>query len=124
MGLSISSDNSLITQDLLLKLNQNYLNVTMGVAYSRYVRISVLMKFSLKTGVFILIIIKSCHGCVLESSPRGDFNTHPQHDLWRNIENYHLVSFYTSPKFPPYSVTPMVLYLVFHSCLAIISMAI
>ena len=54
MGLSISSDNSLTTQDLLLKLNQNYLNVTMGVAYSRYVRISVLMKFSLKDSCFYL----------------------------------------------------------------------
>ena len=43
-----------------------------------------------------------CCGCVLESPPRGDSNTHPEHMfLWRNIENYHFLSFLFQPQISP-----------------------
>ena len=65
---------------------------------THYVIVSILIKLSLKTCVFILIIIKLhkiiCRGCVLESPRRGDSNTLPQHMiLWRNIENFPFLSF-------------------------------
>ena len=43
-----------------------------------------------------------CCGCVLESPQRGDSNTHPQHMiLWRNIEFYNFLSFFSNPSFSP-----------------------
>ena len=67
--------------------------------------VSVLIKFSQKTSVFVIISINIhkiiCCGRVLESTRLCDSNTHPQHIiLWRNIEKLIFYHFYSDPRFP------------------------
>ena len=63
-----------------------------------FVNVSVLIKFSLETGVFLSQLSKNlhraiCRGCVSESPRRGDSNAHPRHViLCRNIDKYHFLS--------------------------------
>ena len=83
---SVKSDQSLLCALSSRKHLRTKVTADFHLTYSKSGENLVGIKM-IKMDNFQYYSIKSCCGCVLESPHRGDSNTHPKHDLWRNIEN-------------------------------------